>query len=463
MSLFPNNFTNGTQAGAMPTFTDTSSKQLGGVLTPPRSPTMEGSGNFGDMQQRLAQQGQPIQNKLPPQFQMNKNAGGNMNMNQMNMQLFSQPNHGMGMNMNMNPQLGGGGGAGGGFYTGASNAAPTSHDMDMLTLMRAKANLAKMEATFHAQREQEAMFSHELYGAATQNMNQFSGMPGVAGGVAKRSMDQVKGDFDREEDSLDEPKNKKHKKGKKPLDMPRRALSAYNIFFSEQRRQILEEIDAKEAGVDGAAAEGKPEGDKEEKAEDKKPEVLNRTFFPTRTKRPHRKVHGKIGLVSLARTVSKRWKELDSEKRTYYQGLAAEDKIRHKQAMLDYQEKKAAESMLEISTPKEQEEEMLAAAALPQMPNPSFQRQAMVEQYQQRILADMMGMGQQPAMMAASRAPRSEFEMMVEQRLNAFGSQPNAAAAYGAIQGMQGMQGMQGQPSNYGGLPQGGGSMYGMF
>ena len=48
---------------------------------------------------------------------------------------------------------------------------------------------------------------------------------------------------------------KRRKKNKKSSDMPRRALSAYNIFFSEQREVILKEIEAKEKGEDAVKKE----------------------------------------------------------------------------------------------------------------------------------------------------------------------------------------------------------------
>lgn len=125
-------------------------------------------------------------------------------------------------------------------------------------------------------------------------------------------------------------KGKRRKKGKKANDMPRRALSAYNIFFSQQRELILKEIDSKPTSEKDAKREGEDEKDEEvedvtnkndeaekseapspstdsqkkddnnfakgtEKESSAVPTVMNRTFFPTRAKRAHRKVHGKIG------------------------------------------------------------------------------------------------------------------------------------------------------------------------
>jgi hypothetical protein len=240
----------------------------------------------------------------------------------------------------------------------------------------------------------------------------------------KRSSPAAAADADSESG---EPKTKRRKKAagsgkQKPSDMPRRALSAYNIFFSEQRQLILKDIVAKEAGSEGEE-ESTASGEQQDSTTlaTEEPSVLNRTFFPTRQKRAHRKVHGKIGLVVLARTVSKRWSELSADKRKYYQDLADQDKMRHKAAMAVYQERKAAESMLNISSsPLQQggdmsrvssyntQEEamhrgMMMQALSQQGHQESSLRQAIMAQQQQQqqqqqqrtLLSEMMAMRQQ--------------------------------------------------------------------
>jgi hypothetical protein len=227
--------------------------------------------------------------------------------------------------------------------------------------------------------------------------------------VSSVLIDKLKRSGDSEDG--DEHKSKKRKKAKKPNDMPRRALSAYNIFFSEQRELVLGEIASKEK-TQKLKEEGKSdeeigkilEEDAKEKASEKQiqeeeaakeaegdedvPKVMNRTFFPTRAKRAHRKVHGKIGLVSLAREVSARWKALTDEERKVYQDLAEKDRDRHKKVMADYQERKAAENMISMGSPGHESQEAPAAPAEKLHLNASQHdqdiRDSVAQQHQQR-------------------------------------------------------------------------------
>jgi hypothetical protein len=111
---------------------------------------------------------------------------------------------------------------------------------------------------------------------------------------------------------------------KKPKDMPRRPLSTYNIFFREQREAMMSAA----AAETGAAA------------------------APTTTKRS-RKRSGKslgIGFANLARTIAANWKELDSESRAPYEGVAASEKERYDQEMLVWRAKQKEGKDKEAST-----------------------------------------------------------------------------------------------------------------
>lgn len=179
------------------------------------------------------------------------------------------------------------------------------------------------------------------------------GVPGMHGHPAAQGMGPMK--YHMQMQGMDmsgaaaAPTKKKRSHKKKPADMPRRPLSAYNLFFSEERERILKEID----GGDDAGEEGKEETvvKEEEKAaattseggDEAKPKALLRPLIPNQKKRrPHRKTHGKISFQKLARMVGERWKALPDDRRKYYQELAQEDMKRQKQAMEEYYAKQQA-------------------------------------------------------------------------------------------------------------------------
>lgn len=91
--------------------------------------------------------------------------------------------------------------------------------------------------------------------------------------------------------------------------MPRRPLSAYNLFFQEQRKKLL-----------GGAAD----------------DVENSGC----SKRKHRKRHGKIGFADLAKSISQKWHNLQKEEKYTYENEAKIRKQAYFQQVHEYKKRK---------------------------------------------------------------------------------------------------------------------------
>lgn len=133
-------------------------------------------------------------------------------------------------------------------------------------------------------------------------------------------------------------KSGKKSRPKKPKNKPKRPLSAYNIFFKDERANILsnipdkseedeeeeEEEEKKIKDEDGAEGEEGEEGGEKKKSS---------------TKKRKRVPHGKIGFESLAKIVGQRWKELAPDELEKYKKLAEEDMKRYRKEMESYVQK----------------------------------------------------------------------------------------------------------------------------
>mmetsp|Transcript_19365 Transcript_19365/g.39299 ORF Transcript_19365/g.39299 Transcript_19365/m.39299 type:complete len:323 (-) Transcript_19365:100-1068(-) len=106
----------------------------------------------------------------------------------------------------------------------------------------------------------------------------------------------------------------KVKKGrrKQPKDKPKRPLSAYNIFFKEERARLLQKLD-----------DAKQEKVPEEESNDKK-------------------TPSKIGFENLAKIIGSKWQDLTPTEVEYYKGKANVDMKRYKSEMETYLAKQSA-------------------------------------------------------------------------------------------------------------------------
>jgi len=123
------------------------------------------------------------------------------------------------------------------------------------------------------------------------------------------------------------PDLKKKRSWKKPKDKPMRPLSAYNMFFQNQRERI----------VAGKTGDPTPE----EIQESVMKMLTSKTRGPKR--RQDRVSHGQISFGDLARTIAAKWKAIDPKLKAIYNHYAAQEKVRYKKEVVIWKEKKERE------------------------------------------------------------------------------------------------------------------------
>lgn len=106
----------------------------------------------------------------------------------------------------------------------------------------------------------------------------------------------AKASTDRRDEDLETAQEKKRGRDRRNGDKPKRPLSAYNIFFKEERLRLLDSID-----------------------------------------KTHGK--GKISFESLGKIVGGRWRDLDSDKVGYYKAKADDDLRRYRKETEEYNKK----------------------------------------------------------------------------------------------------------------------------
>jgi hypothetical protein len=131
------------------------------------------------------------------------------------------------------------------------------------------------------------------------------------------------------------------------VQLPVRALSAYNFFFRDERERIIncqDDVDPLEPNS------LKSNRNPASLNEAKKKQLLAGHWYRDRSvKRRHRKTHGKIAFTALSKVISQAWRDLPDSEKAFYREVAAEDLERYQRELEQYKVVDGVEGMAKSS------------------------------------------------------------------------------------------------------------------